>query len=227
MSTASSGIGPQARATTGAPTIGVLALQGDFAAHRRALEEAGAAVREVRVARDLQGLRGLVIPGGESSTLLRLMRLERMDQAISRFHREGGALLGTCAGMILLASRVRDPEQDCLGLCDLEVRRNGYGRQIDSFVGCGRIRLPGEEEGEAEMVFIRAPRILAVGSAATAVAWMGKEPVAVIQGRILVTTFHPEMSPENIIHAYFLRMSMAPRDEKDRAGAARPLDAAC
>jgi 5'-phosphate synthase pdxT subunit len=187
--------------------VGVLALQGDFAAHLRALEEAGALGLEVRTPRDLAGLDGLVIPGGESTTLLKLMRPERLDQAVTEFHRDGGALFGTCAGLNLLARTVTDPEQESLGLCDISVRRNGYGRQVDSFVAAGRLALPGAPEGPAEMVFIRAPRVTRVGPEVSVLGRHREEPVLVAQGRILAATFHPEMSRENAVHAYFLRLA--------------------
>jgi pyridoxal 5'-phosphate synthase pdxT subunit len=196
-----------AASKNGRPKIGVLALQGDFQAHSAALERAGARTAEVRTPGDLTGLDGLVLPGGESTTLLRLMRPERMDEALASFCRSGGALLATCAGLIILAREVTGPAQESLALCDVAVRRNGYGRQIDSFVGRGRLALPGEPERAAEMVMIRAPRITGIGGAARAVGWLEDEPVLVAQGRILAATFHPEMSTESPIHLYFVKMA--------------------
>jgi 5'-phosphate synthase pdxT subunit len=193
--------------------VGVLALQGDFAAHERALALAGVGARLVRVPADLAGLRGLVLPGGESTALLRLMAPVGMEGALRRFHRAGGVLFGTCAGLILLAAKVSGPEQPSVGLLDAVVERNGYGRQIDSFVGTGRICLPGEEERALEMVFIRAPRILAVGPGVRVVGTHSGEPVLLEQDRLIAATFHPEMSvqPEGggPIHRRFLAMCEA------------------
>ena len=193
--------------------VGVLALQGDFAAHERALALAGACARPVRVPADLAGLRGLVLPGGESTALMRLMAPVGMEEALRRFHGEGGVLFGTCAGLILLAAKVTGPDQPSLALLDAVVERNGYGRQIDSFIGTGRITLPGEEERDLEMVFIRAPRVLAVGPGVRVIGTHSGEPVLLEQDRILAATFHPEMSaqPEGggPIHRRFLAMCEA------------------
>jgi 5'-phosphate synthase pdxT subunit len=186
--------------------IGVLALQGDFAAHARALEAAGAAVREVRTARDFLGLRGLVIPGGESTALWRLMQPEDLGSAIRAFHEQGGFLFGTCAGLILLARVVIHPPQEGLGLLNLTVERNSYGRQVDSFVSRGRIRLPGEPESQPEMVFIRAPRIVSVGPGVETLGWLERQPVLVGHQRVLAAAYHPEMSAENRVHAFFVRL---------------------
>ena len=190
--------------------VGILALQGDFAAHEQALALAGAGARSVRVPADLVGLRGLILPGGESTALLRLMAPVGMEDALRRFHRGGGVLFGTCAGLILLASKVTEPEQPSLGLLDAVVARNGYGRQIDSFVATGRIGLPGEEERDIEMVFIRAPRVLAVGPGVRVVGMHSGESVLLEQDRIIASTFHPEMSFQpkggGPIHRRFLAM---------------------
>ena len=190
------------------PRIGVLALQGDFQAHAAALERAGAEAVEVRSPAHLEGVSGLILPGGESTALLRLMRPERMDQAIADFHRDGGALFGTCAGLILLATRVEGPEQESLGLIDLTVARNAYGRQVESFVGQGRILLNGGPALASEMVFIRAPRIRRVGPGVQALGWLGDEAVLARSGRILVATFHPEMSGRDELHRYFVALAV-------------------
>jgi pyridoxal 5'-phosphate synthase pdxT subunit len=193
--------------------VGVLALQGDFAAHERALALAGARSRPVRVPADLAGLRGLILPGGESTALMRLMAPVGMEEALRRFHGEGGVLFGTCAGLILLAAKVTGPDQPSLALLDAVVERNGYGRQIDSFIGTGRIGLPGEEERDLEMVFIRAPRILAVGPGVRVIGTLSGEPVLLEQDRIMAATFHPEMSAQpkggGPIHRRFLAMCEA------------------
>jgi 5'-phosphate synthase pdxT subunit len=193
--------------------VGVLALQGDFAAHERALALAGARARPVRVPADLAGLRGLILPGGESTALMRLMAPVGMEEALRSFHGAGGVLFGTCAGLILLAAKVTGPDQPSLALLDAVVERNGYGRQIDSFIGTGRITLPGEEERDLEMVFIRAPRILAVGPGVRVIGTHSDEPVLLEQDRIMAATFHPEMSAQpkggGPIHRRFLAMCEA------------------
>lgn len=130
--------------------VGVLALQGDFAAHTLALESLGLSVREVRRPAHLDGLRALVLPGGESTALLKLFALERLDEAIVRFHADGGALFGTCAGLILLAREVVDPPQESLRLLDCVVARNAYGRQVDSFSEAGRVEFGEEVRGVRE-----------------------------------------------------------------------------
>lgn len=184
--------------------IGVLALQGDFDAHRRALSNVGAEVREVRRPDQLEGLSALVVPGGESTALLRLLAPGHMDDAIVDFHRKGGTLLGTCAGLILFASEVGSPAQASLGLIDVSVDRNAFGRQIDSFVDHGRLDL-GDGWVESEMVFIRAPRIRRIGPGVEVLGTWGDEPVLVRQGRVLGATFHPEMSPGSPFPAWFVR----------------------
>lgn len=187
-------------------TVGVLALQGDYAAHVRALERAGALPVEVRRVAGLSGLDGLVIPGGESTTLLNLMGDEPWFDALRSFHARGGAILGTCAGAILLAREVRHPEQPSLGILDAVVERNGFGRQIDSF----ETRLPAPAfGGEVEAVFIRAPRFVALGRDVEVLAHLEGEPVAVRQGRVTALTFHPELTAEAKIHRFFLDSMLA------------------
>ena len=186
--------------------VGVLALQGDFEAHGRALERAGAQPVEVRTAAQLAGLDGLVIPGGESTTMLKLLNAERMLEPLVEFGRRR-PIFGTCAGAILLASEVSNPAQQSLGLMDIAVERNGYGRQIDSRVA----RLTPEAafreragEGEMEAVFIRAPIIQKVGREARVLATYHGDPVLVEQGRHLVATFHPELSEDTRVHDWFV-----------------------
>jgi 5'-phosphate synthase pdxT subunit len=185
--------------------FGVLALQGDFAAHAAALREVGAAVREVRRAGDLAGLAGLVLPGGESSTLLNLMQDEPWFPALERLHDEGGAFLGTCAGAILLAREVQ-PAQPSLGFLDATVVRNAYGRQVDSF----QARIEGPGLGEPlEAIFIRAPRFRGLGPAVEVLARLGEEPVLVRQGRVLAAAFHPELTRSRGLHRLFVEMATA------------------
>jgi 5'-phosphate synthase pdxT subunit len=181
---------------------GVLALQGDFAAHAAALRRLGEPVREVRRPADLAGLRALVLPGGESTALLRLMLGdgERWFDALRAFHEGGGALLGTCAGAILLARDV-DPAQPSLGLLDAAVSRNAYGRQVDSFEA--RLEAPALADGLSG-VFIRAPRITTVGPSVEVIARLAGEPVLVRQGRVLAATFHPEITGDDRVHRLLL-----------------------
>jgi len=187
-----------------APRVGVLALQGDFEAHARALRAAGADPVEVRVPGELGGCGALVLPGGESTTLLLLLDSSGLRKAIPAFHRRGGAILGTCAGAILLAKRVTHPEQPSLGLLDATVERNHYGRQVDSFeaettLGVGP-PLP--------LVFIRAPAFTRVGPGVEVLASHGALPVLVREGRILAATFHPEMTPDTRIHRLLLESAL-------------------
>jgi pyridoxal 5'-phosphate synthase pdxT subunit len=180
-------------------TIGVLALQGDFDAHRRRLEELGAKVVLVKKPEQFDEIDGLVIPGGESSTFLKLLG-EAGFERLKEFVRLKPTF-GTCAGAILLAREVENPAQQGLGAIDIGVRRNAYGRQIDSSIREGLFG-----ESPIEMVFIRAPRISRVGPEVKTVASEGNDPVAVAQGKTLVATFHPELSADTRIHQYFLDM---------------------
>ncbi len=186
--------------------VGVLALQGDFEAHAKALARAGAEVCEVRTAAEFEGLDGLVIPGGESTTMLKLLHLENMLEPLAEFGRKR-PIFGTCAGAILLAREVLNPVQESLGLMDIAVERNGYGRQIDSRV----VTLEPEAEftartspGDLEAVFIRAPIIRSTGEQAHILARYQGRPVLVEQGRHLVATFHPELTADDRVHRLFL-----------------------
>lgn len=190
------------------PRVGVLALQGDFTAHTRALEQAGASTVEVRTAEDLAGCSGLVIPGGESTTLLKLLATSGLEEAIIDFHRDGGSLFGTCAGAILLARETR-PAQRSLGLIDVVVERNAYGRQRDSFEGVARPHPPLEGD-PVPMLFIRAPRIRSSGSGVTALATHDGELVLASQERILICTGHPELGDDLRVHRLFLERLAAP-----------------
>ncbi len=181
--------------------VGVVALQGDFEAHARLLRELGAKVREVRRCAHLGGLNGLVLPGGESTTLLKLMEDEPWFDEIRRFHGAGGAIFGTCAGAILLAREVRNPSQKSLGVLDAVVERNSYGRQVDSFATT--VHSPALL-GEIPAVFIRAPRFSDLGREVQVLAAREGEPVLVRQGRILAGTFHPELTGDPRVHRYFL-----------------------
>lgn len=191
--------------------VGVLALQGDFAAHARAIHAAGAEPVEVRRVAQLSEIAALIVPGGESTSLLRLMERESFDQAISAFHDRGGLLMGTCAGLILFAREVLAPSQQSLGLLDVTVERNAFGRQAESFVDQGRLFLPGHDETTAEMVFIRAPRIRRVGPEVRILGEWNGEPVLVQAGRVIGGTFHPELSHDNLIHTWLVEQLPAGR----------------
>jgi 5'-phosphate synthase pdxT subunit len=180
--------------------IGVLALQGDFEAHGKALARAGAEPVEVRSAEDLQQVDGLIIPGGESTTMWKLLEEENLLQPL----REFGArrpVFGTCAGVILLASEVSNPHQPSLGLMDIDVERNGYGRQLESRIATLQ---PEGLKGDLEAVFIRAPIIRRVGADAKVLASYRGDPVLVEQGRHLAATFHPELTSDTRVHLIFL-----------------------
>jgi len=177
-------------------TVGILALQGDFEAHARAVTRAGGNAIEVRTKEDLDKSDGLILPGGESTTMLKILHEESLFDALKSFPRP---IFGTCAGAILLAKEVTNPQQESLGLMDIAVERNAYGRQLDSRVT--QIDLDGKE---LEAVFIRAPIIRRVGSPAKTLASYNGDPVLVEEGRFLVATFHPEMTADDRIHRHFL-----------------------
>jgi 5'-phosphate synthase pdxT subunit len=180
--------------------VGVLALQGDFEAHGRALERAGADAVEVRSAGQLGGLDGLIIPGGESSTMLKLIREENLFEPLRQFG-ESRPIFGTCAGAILLAKKVSHPLQDSLRLMDIDVERNAYGRQLDSRI----VHLkPEGADRDLEAVFIRAPIIRRVGEEAKVLARYQNDPVLVEQGLHMVATFHPELTADSRVHEMFL-----------------------
>jgi 5'-phosphate synthase pdxT subunit len=205
-------------------TVGVLALQGDFEAHRKAIERAGARAVEVRTAAELVLCDGLIIPGGESTTMLKLLDAGKLTGAVSEFASRK-PVYGSCAGAILLAKEVTRPAQASLGLMDIDVERNGYGRQIDSRIaeigidlgnaagGIAGRGLNGDFENAAgdkiacptiEAVFIRAPIIRRVGEGARVLASYQGDPVWVEQGRHMVTTFHPELTEAGRVHRWFV-----------------------
>ena len=186
--------------------VGILALQGDFEAHSRAVEELGAQPVYVRHPRELGALDGLIIPGGESTTMLKLLQDEGLFNPVIRFG-EVHPVMGTCAGSILMAKAVLSPVQNSFGLMDLTVERNAYGRQADSSIRS--IQPTPEfaertEPGTLEAVFIRAPIIRNVGEAATVLLKDGSDPILVEQGRHLAATFHPELSKDRRLHVLFL-----------------------
>lgn len=183
----------------------MLALQGDFALHAMALARIGVESAEVRRPAELEAVDGLIIPGGESTTLLKLMEAWEFVPALEKFRAEAKPIFGTCAGLIVLAREVLNPTQFSLGFIDVTVERNAYGRQKESF----------ETEGEAtlnlhprplKMVFIRAPRIRRLGPAVAGLASHRGECVLARQGSILAATFHPELTDDSTVHGYFLRL---------------------
>lgn len=187
--------------------IGVLALQGDFEAHSKALAAAGAEPVPVRTAEQLESVQGLIIPGGESTTMLKLINLMNLKQPLLDFGAKK-PIFGTCAGAILLATGVTHPEQESLGLIDLTVERNAYGRQIDSCVATLAPSADFEERagaGQLEAVFIRAPKISHAGPDVKIMAEYQGDPVLVEQGRHLAATFHPELTSDPRVHRLFLR----------------------
>jgi 5'-phosphate synthase pdxT subunit len=182
--------------------LGVLALQGDYVEHQRMLERLGRSSRQIRKASELEGLRALILPGGESTTMVKFMEEEELMEPLRDFYASGGALYGTCAGTILLARAVSAPSQASLGLMDIDVERNGYGRQIDSHESPGACPELGDEP--LPMVFIRAPLISRTGPEVRVLAEHRDQPVLVRQGRLLASTFHPELSNDLRVHRYFL-----------------------
>jgi pyridoxal 5'-phosphate synthase pdxT subunit len=183
--------------------IGVLALQGDFEAHRRMLDSLGAEASEVRTPEGLVGLDGLVIPGGESTTITMGVEREGLDTAIPAFHQSGGPILGSCAGMIVC-------DRDHLGLADYVCRRNAFGRQLQSFEEDLRVEGIGEEPLRA--VFIRAPWVEEHGSGVDVLAEVGGHPVAVRDRNVLAVAFHAELTDDSRLHAAFMAMCTGARD---------------
>jgi pyridoxal 5'-phosphate synthase pdxT subunit len=186
------------------PRIGVLAIQGNFAAHAAALTEAGAEPVEIRNPEELADLDGLIIPGGESTTILKFLERRKFFEALKEFVQKRPTF-GTCAGAILLAREVRHPAQKSLGALDAVVERNAYGRQIDSSIQLEPSSLPGDP---LEMVFIRAPRIVEVGPNVEVLARREGFPVLVRQGKLMAATFHPELSQDRRVHRQFVQMTL-------------------
>jgi 5'-phosphate synthase pdxT subunit len=184
--------------------IGILAIQGDYEAHAKMLQRIGVHDAFVRTPQDLQGLDGIILPGGESTTHLKVMTEEGLFDALKQFAANDGAFFGTCAGTILLAKEVHGPAQASLALLDASVLRNGYGRQLASDVHMGKTKLHPEP---LEMVFIRAPIIEKIGAGVEVLAEDAGHPVLVREGRILASTFHPELTDDTTVHEYFARLT--------------------
>jgi len=184
--------------------IGILAVQGDFEAHAARLRELGAETLEVRTVADLEQCDGLILPGGESTTQLQFLQEEGLYDAIRQFAADGRAIFGTCAGAILLATEVKNPAQPSLGLMDMTVLRNAYGRQVASDVFFGPSKLKSEP---MEMVFIRGPIIDRVGTSLEVLAEFSGKPVLVQKNNLLAATFHPELTSDATVHEHFLKMA--------------------
>jgi len=200
--------------------IGILAVQGDFAAHADMLRRLGAEPVEVRTAADLSGCAGLILPGGESTTQLQFLQEEGLYDAIKKFAAEGRGVFGTCAGAILLATEVLHPAQESLGLLDMTVFRNGYGRQVASDIFFGDSKLA---DAPLEMVFIRAPIIERVGDGIQILAEYAGKPALVQDRNILASTFHPELTADTTVHEHFLKML---GDGSERIAVNRPAGSA-
>jgi pyridoxal 5'-phosphate synthase pdxT subunit len=188
--------------------VAVLALQGDFEAHRRALAEVGVESLEARRPADLEHAAGLIMPGGESTTLWKFFEGEPWEEAFRSFAGSGRPVLGTCAGAIVLAREVTHPAQKGLGLIDVAIERNAYGRQVDSFladVPCPALGAP------MPAVFIRAPRIRSTGTGVEVLGNLQGEPVLVRQGNVVAATFHPELTPDRRLHAMLFAPAAAQR----------------
>ncbi len=188
--------------TNNGTPIGILAVQGDFTLHARMLEKIGIPYRLVKHAAEFREISGLILPGGESTTMLKFLAEEKLDTAIRQFAAAGKPIFGTCAGTILLAQEVLNPPQERLGLIDITVERNGYGRQIDSSIQQGD--LPELADHPVEMVFIRAPIIRRVGEGVRVLGRVDGQPVLVEKDNVLAATFHPELTPDETIHRYFI-----------------------
>ena len=183
-------------------TVGILAVQGDFAMHARMLDQIGVAWQLVKHVDDLAEVDALILPGGETTTMLKFLNERKMGDAIKSFAKENKPVFGTCAGAILMAKEVTNPEQERLGLIDISIERNAYGRQVDSSVQQGEC--PELSERPVEMVFIRAPIIRRVGEGVKILGRAGGLPVLVEQGNLLAATFHPELTDDPTIHRHFL-----------------------
>ena len=187
------------------PRIGVLAIQGDYAAHAEALAESGAIPVEVRKREELDGLDGLILPGGESTTILKFLEQRHLFDDLKKFC-SVHPVFGTCAGAILLAREVRNPQQRSLEALDAVVERNAFGRQIDSSILLADSELPGEK---LEMVFIRAPRIVETGPDVEVLARRDGLPALVRQGKLMAATFHPELTTDRRVHKTFVELVIA------------------
>lgn len=195
--------------------IGILAVQGDFAAHAAMLQQLGAETVEVRTVQDLEGCDGIILPGGESTTQLQFLQEEGLADAIHKFVEDRRPVFGTCAGAILLATHVKNPAQTSLGLLDMTILRNGYGRQLASDVFFEPSRL---KEEPLEMVFIRGPVIESVAEGIEVLAKHEGKPALVQKDNVLAATFHPELTEDTSVHEHFLEMARTRSAEPAVAG---------
>jgi 5'-phosphate synthase pdxT subunit len=206
--------------------VGILAVQGDFEAHAATLERLGVSYVFVRTPRDLEDVDAIILPGGESTTQWKFLVEEGLDKGLREHAARGGAIFGTCAGAILLARDVHHPEQESLGLADIAVIRNGYGRQLSSEV---RHEVTSLSPAPIEMVFIRAPIIERVAPNVEVLGLSEGQPVLARQDRILISTFHPELTTDSTVHEYFLGIIQHAGERKltsqnVRAGSAVPVE---
>ncbi len=201
---------PAAKRRTGGPVIGVMAVQGDFREHLDTLDVIGARGREIRLPADLDGVDGLILPGGESTAMRRLYERWNLVAPIKALAQRGAPILGTCAGAILLATKIADGDEPLLSLIDMEVRRNAFGRQLDSFET--KLKMPSLKAGggftSLRAIFIRAPEIVRVGPAASVVAQLEDgRIVAARQGNVMGISFHPEIAGETQFHRWLVQQA--------------------
>ena len=190
------------------PTIGVLAIQGDFIEHRRMLDAIGTESKEIRLPKQLEGLDGLIIPGGESTTIVQLIDIYGFRNPLRKQVKDGLAVWGTCAGMIVLARKLLDKRPEPLGIMDIEVSRNAFGRQVDSFETS--LDVSGIPGPPIHALFIRAPLVTNVGANVQILAQVdGDKPVAVREGKLLATAFHPELTNDTRVHKFFSDIASA------------------
>jgi 5'-phosphate synthase pdxT subunit len=178
--------------------IGVLAIQGDFEAHLKVFRKLSVAHKEIRTADDFSGVTHMVIPGGESTTIRKVAKSEGFWDRLASFE---GPVMGTCMGSVLMAKEIESPAADGWGMLDITVKRNAYGRQINSFAANGKTAI---SDDPLEMVFIRAPKFIRIGQDVKPVAWLGDEITGVVAGNKLALAFHPELSESSLFHEYFL-----------------------
>lgn len=180
--------------------VGVLAIQGDFQAHRLMISRIGIETREVRTAGDLAGVTHLIIPGGESTTIRKIAKANGLWNKIAAFK---GPVMGTCMGSILMAKHLDSLPEETLGMIDMKIHRNAYGRQINSFSADGKVKFI---DDPFEMIFIRAPKIMDVGKGVEPIAWLGDEITGVLAGNRVAITFHPELSESAEVHRFFTEL---------------------
>jgi 5'-phosphate synthase pdxT subunit len=202
--------------------IGIFAVQGDYEAHARMLDRLGVAYKLVRTPEDIANVDALILPGGESTTMLKFLQEEKLEQPLRDLYARGGAFLATCAGAILMAREVKRPAQPSLGFADIVVERNGYGRQLSSEVRSGPSKL---KDADLEMVFIRAPIISEVGSNVEVLASDREHPVLLRQGRLLIATFHPELTDDTAVHELFLKIAAEASPQASSKNTTTPANA--